>query len=199
VWRISAFEPTVTTYTFREMVFSDIQRMRPKKPPSWRGVLIAIPAHPGIVASLILRAQQVLVRRGGPWVKLAWWLRTLSNVVTGADLVPGAHVGLGLYLVHPVGVCLGYGARVGDNVTMASGVVLGVRDFSEEGEGYGTTASVGNNVTFGAHAVVLGDVHIGDNAVVGANTVVMADVPDDAVVLGVPARRVGTQAKPADA
>jgi serine O-acetyltransferase len=193
---ISAFAPSTTTYTFRQMVFSDIQRIRPRKRPSWLGILVALPAHPGVLASLFLRTQQVLVRRG--WVKAAWWTRTLCNVVLAADIAPGADVGLGIYFVHPSGVCLGYGARVGDNATFASGVVLGVRDLSD-GDGYGTTATVGDNVSFGSHAVVLGGVTIGDNAMIGANTVVVADVPEDAVMLGVPARRVGTQPRPADA
>lgn len=190
------FEPTLTTYGFRQMMFSDIQRIRPLRKPSWRGILIAIPAHPGIVACLFLRTQQVLIRRGR--VRLAYWTRSLCGFLTGADIAPGANVGLGLYLVHPVGVCLGYGSNLGDNITMAAGVVLGVRDLSEEDgrSGYGTTATVGNDVSFGAHAVVLGGVHIGDNAMIGANSVILADVPEDAIMLGVPARRVGTQPKP---
>jgi len=36
-------------------------------------------------------------------------------------------------------------------------------------------------------------VRIGRRAVVGANSVVLSDVPDYAVVIGVPARRVGTR------
>jgi serine O-acetyltransferase len=40
--------------------------------------------------------------------------------------------------------------------------------------------------------VLVGGVRIGTNAVVGANAVVLSDVPDDAVVFGSPARRVGT-------
>jgi len=34
-------------------------------------------------------------------------------------------------------------------------------------------------------------VRIGENAVVGANSVVLKDVPDNAVVLGSPARQIG--------
>ena len=45
----------------------------------------------------------------------------------------------------------------------------------------------------GAHAVLVGPVRIGRNAMVGSNSVVLSDVPDNAVVIGNPARRVGTR------
>jgi serine O-acetyltransferase len=41
--------------------------------------------------------------------------------------------------------------------------------------------------------VLVGGVRIGTNAVVGANSVVLSDVPDNAVVFGSPARRVGSR------
>jgi serine O-acetyltransferase len=203
VARIARIEPTLTTHTFRELMFSDILRFRPRSKPSWRGVLIALPAHPGVLASLFLRAQQVLVRRGR--LRLAWCTRTLCNALTGADIAPGAHVGLGLMIVHPNGVCLGYGSNLGNNITMASGVVIGVRNLHEaeaaagdDGAVLGDVGTIGDGVFFGAHAVVLGGVRVGNNAMIGANSVVLSDVPDDAVMLGVPARRVGTQPPPTD-
>jgi serine O-acetyltransferase len=195
---IATVEPIITKHSFKELIFSDVRRVRPRKKPSWVGVLIAIPAHPGILACLFLRGQQILIRRG--YIKLAYWTRTLCGMLTGADIAPGAHVGLGLYLVHPVGVCIGYGANLGDNITMASGVVIGVRNYGgqqnpvvDEGAAHQPVATVGDNVFFGAHAVLVGDVKIGNNAVIGANSVVGSDVPDNAVMLGVPARIVATR------
>ncbi len=201
---IASIEATITPHTFRELVFSDVQRFRERAKPSWRGVLVALPAHPGMLASLFLRGQQVLVKRGR--MRLAWCTRTLCNTLTGADIAPGAHVGLGLMMVHPNGVCLGFGSRLGDNITMASGVVIGVRNLheaeaaaGEDSAVLGDVGTIGDGVFFGAHAVVLGGVRVGSNAMIGANSVVLADVPDDAVMLGVPARRVGTQPPPGGA
>ncbi|HEY4376930.1 MAG TPA: serine acetyltransferase, partial [Acidimicrobiales bacterium] len=54
-------------------------------------------------------------------------------------------------------------------------------------------ATICDDAVLGAHAVLVGGVRIGRNAMVGANSVVLSDVADDAVVLGNPARQVGTR------
>ena len=41
--------------------------------------------------------------------------------------------------------------------------------------------------------MLVGPVRIGTNAMVGANTVVLSDVPDNAIVMGNPARQVGVR------
>ncbi|WP_253375265.1 DapH/DapD/GlmU-related protein [Okibacterium sp. HSC-33S16] len=50
--------------------------------------------------------------------------------------------------------------------------------------------TVGRNVWIGSNAIILPGVTIGDNAVVGAAAVVTKDVPENAVVVGSPARVV---------
>ena len=49
-----------------------------------------------------------------------------------------------------------------------------------------------DNVVVGSGAQILGPVIIGKNAKVGANAVVTKDVPDNAVMIGIPAKNVGT-------
>jgi acetyltransferase-like isoleucine patch superfamily enzyme len=52
--------------------------------------------------------------------------------------------------------------------------------------------AIGDHVFIGANATVNMGVTIGDHAVVGAGAVVTSDVEPYAIVVGVPARRVGT-------
>ncbi|MEO0490941.1 MAG: serine acetyltransferase, partial [Cyanobacteria bacterium J06659_2] len=57
---------------------------------------------------------------------------------------------------------------------------------------------IGDNVRITAGAKVIGGVKIGNNVTVGANAVVVKNVPDDCVVVGVPAyivRRNGVKVK----
>ena len=43
-------------------------------------------------------------------------------------------------------------------------------------------------MTLGCHVAIIGDVSIGNNVTVGAGSVVVQDVPDNAVVVGNPAK-----------
>ncbi len=178
--------------SFSELVFSDLARYRPGSRGSWIVVLTRMPSIPGLVASVILRAQQVLARSGRP--RLAGMLRTFGNMAIGVDFGPGMVVGKGFALVHPVGVVMGFGARVGDDVSFASGVVLAARHYEardDSGDADQQFAVIEDGAVIGAHAVLVGGVRIGKNAMVGANAVVLSDVPDNTVVMGAPAKRVG--------
>lgn len=92
-----------------------------------------------------------------------------------ADIGPGffARTGLGTIV----------GARkIGENCWINPGVTLGYKDAS------GDMPVIGNNVTIGTGARILGPITVGDNAVIGANAVVTKDVPPNCTVGGVPAK-----------
>ena len=180
--------------TFSELVFSDYARFRPGK-PNWVKVLATCSTTPGVIASVILRAQQCLFRAGQ--VRAANMLRTVGLTLLGADFGPGMDVGTGLLIPHPVGVNIGYGVKIGNNVSLAAGATAAARYY--DGTGQQDFATICDNVVIGAHAVLVGGVRIGVNSVVGANSVVLTDVPDNTTVMGNPARRVGTREPQADA
>ena len=52
--------------------------------------------------------------------------------------------------------------------------------------------TIGNNVSIGANATIIGDITIGNNVIIGAGSVVVKDVPDNCIVAGNPARVIRT-------
>lgn len=62
---------------------------------------------------------------------------------------------------------------------------MGREDYDE---GHVQGAQIGDYVTIGAVANILPQVHIGTNVIVGASALVTKDIPDNKVVMGVPAR-----------
>lgn len=170
---------------FRDLVFSDLERYRPGERTTWRRVLMRCLSNPGMIASLVLRAQQVAMRSGR--VRVAFLLRTAGMLLVGADFVPGMDVGPGLLMPHPNGVVIGNGLRVGANVTFGGGVTAGVKQPDMPGGGFPTVC---DGAIVLANAVLVGPVTIGSYAQVGANSVVLSDVAECTVVFGVPARRV---------
>ena len=117
--------------SFRDLVFSDLRRYRPNEQGSWLRVLARLPFIPGLIASLIVRAQQCLHRAGH--AKLAGLLRTVSTLLLSADFGPGMRIGPGFQLVHPIGVNIGYGLTIGADVTFAGGVTAAARDYDATG------------------------------------------------------------------
>ncbi|MDQ4054996.1 MAG: hypothetical protein M3237_20195 [Actinomycetota bacterium] len=181
--------------SFSELVFSDFARFYPGSTASWPRVLVRVPSVPGLLASILLRAQQCLFRAGR--VRTAGSLRTLGNTLIGADFGPGMQIGTGFMVVHPVGVTIGFGLRVGDNVTFAGGVTAAARHYDAVEGREQEFAVICDSAVLGANSVLVGGVRIGANAMVGANSVVLSDVPDNAVVMGSPARQVGVREVPA--
>lgn len=74
---------------------------------------------------------------------------------------------------HQHGIVIHKYARFGDDCVLRQGVTLGVGNEWIKGRG----PVIGNNVSFGVGAVILGNVKIGDNVQIGPNCVVMNDVP----------------------
>jgi serine O-acetyltransferase len=176
---------------FRDLVFSDLARYRPREEPSWPGVLMRCLSNPGMIASVILRAQQMAMRRGR--VRTAYLLRTVGMILVSADFVPGMDIGPGLMMAHPNGVVIGNGLKVGANVSFGGGVTAGVKqpDASPDEDGYPVIC---DGAIVLAHAVLVGPVRVGMHAQIGANSVLLADAPDYAVMFGMPARKVAERA-----
>jgi serine O-acetyltransferase len=114
-------------------------------------------------------------------------LRTLSRMLsnatrfwTGIEIHPGATIGRRLFIDHGMGVVIGETAVIGDDVHIYHGVTFGGKTL----ESVKRHPTVGNRVTIGAGATLIGNITIGDDAAVGANTTVTHDVTPGSVVVG---------------
>ncbi|MFI2485442.1 serine O-acetyltransferase EpsC [Promicromonospora kroppenstedtii] len=151
--------------------------------PAARSRLEVALAYPGVHALWAYRAAHRLWRV--PAMRLpARLLSQLARAATGIEIHPGARLGQRMFIDHGMGVVIGETAVVGDDVMLYHGVTLGGRSLSR-GKRHPT---LGDRVTVGAGAKVLGPVWIGDDAQIGANAVVVKDVPAGAVAVGIPAR-----------
>ena len=120
---------------------------------------------------------------------LARWISQHARHVTGIEIHPGAQIGKGFFIDHGNGVVIGETAVIGDNVTIYQGVTLGGTG-KDTGKRHPT---IGNNVTIGAGAKVLGPFTVGDNSKIGASAVVLKEVPPNCTVVGNPGRIVRRQ------
>jgi serine O-acetyltransferase len=112
-------------------------------------------------------------------------------MATGVEIHPAANVGDGLFIDHGMGVVIGETADVGHDVTLYQGVTLGGTGFAT-GKRHPT---VGDNVTVGSGAKLLGPIEIGHGAKVGANSVVITDVSPNSTVVGNPGHVVRVDGK----
>src|SRR5688572_29427859 len=114
-----------------------------------------------------------------------------SRAVTGVEIHPAAVIGDDFFIDHGSGVVIGETAEIGDRVTLFQGVTLGGTGFAR-GKRHPT---LGDDVTIGSGAKLLGPIEVGKGAKVGANTVVIADVPANSTVVGNPGHPVRVEGK----
>ena len=125
----------------------------------------------------------------------ARFISQLSRFLTGIEIHPGAKIGKNLFIDHGMGVVIGETSEIGNNVTIYHMVTLGGISPSIDSNNQRQIKrhpTLMDNVVVGSGAQILGPVIIGKNAKVGANAVVTKDVPDNAVMIGIPAKNVGT-------
>jgi serine O-acetyltransferase len=113
---------------------------------------------------------------------LARLVSQLARFYTGIEIHPGAEIGRRLFIDHGMGTVIGETAIVGDDVTLYQGVTLGGTG-KEKGKRHPT---LGNNISIGSGAKLLGNITIGDNVRVGAGSVVLRNVPANSTIVGVP-------------
>ena len=153
-----------------------------RKDPAARSVLEVMLLYPGFHILVYHRIAHWLYEHKHFF--LARWVSQHGRHRTGIEIHPGATIGKCLFIDHGMGIVFGETCEIGDNCTIYHGVTLGGTG-KDTGKRHPT---LGNNVTVGTGAKVLGNIRIGNNVKIGGNSVVVKDVPDNCTVVGVPGR-----------
>ena len=164
-----------------------------KRDPAAKSKLSLILTYPGVkavffhrIANFFSIAKLDLIAR---------IISQFSRFLTGIEIHPKAKIGENLFIDHGMGVVIGETSEIGNNVTIYHMVTLGGISPSINSDNQRDSKrhpTLMDNVVVGSGAQVLGPVVIGKNAKIGANAVVTKDVPENAVMVGIPAKNVGT-------
>ena len=164
-----------------------------QRDPAARSKLSIVLTYPGVKSVFFHRIANNLWNLN--LYTLARIVSQFSRFLTGIEIHPAAKIGKNLFIDHGMGVVIGETSEIGNNVTIYHMVTLGGVSPSIESNQQRNVKrhpTLMDNVVVGSGAQILGPVVVGKNAKVGANAVVTKDVPENAVMVGIPAKNVGT-------
>ena len=167
-----------------------------KRDPAAKSILSIILTYPGVKAVFFHQISNFFYRAGFDLIA-----RIISQTVrffTGIEIHPGAKIGKNLFIDHGMGVVIGETSEIGDNVTIYHNVTLGGSSPSIDSERQRHEKrhpTIGNDVVIGSGAQIIGPIKVGNNSRIAANAVVVKDVPENATMVGIPARAVKLENK----
>ncbi|MDA9684645.1 serine O-acetyltransferase [Candidatus Pelagibacter bacterium] len=167
-----------------------------KRDPAAKSILSIILTYPGVKAVFFHQISNFFYKAGFDLIA-----RIISQTVrffTGIEIHPGAKLGKNLFIDHGMGVVIGETSEVGDNVTIYHAVTLGGSSPSIDSEKQRQEKrhpTIGHDVVIGSGAQIIGPVKVGNNSRIAANAVVVKDVPENATMVGIPARAVKMENK----
>tara|TARA_B100000579_G_scaffold77827_1_gene60366 strand:- start:685 stop:1266 length:582 start_codon:yes stop_codon:yes gene_type:complete len=163
-----------------------------KRDPAAKSKLYVILTYPGVKAIFFHKIANFFSI--AKFDLIARIISQFSRFLTGIEIHPKAKIGKNLFIDHGMGVVIGETSDIGDNVTIYHMVTLGGISPSINSDDQRNTKrhpTLMNNVVVGSGAQILGPVVIGKNAKIGANAVVTKNVPENAIMVGIPAQNVG--------
>ena len=167
-----------------------------KRDPAAKSILSIILTYPGVKAVFFHQISNFFYKAGFDLIA-----RIISQIIrffTGIEIHPGAKIGKNLFIDHGMGVVIGETSEVGDNVTIYHNVTLGGISPSIDSERQRHEKrhpTIGNDVVIGSGAQIIGPIKVGNNSRIAANAVVVKDVPENATMVGIPARAVKLENK----
>ena len=167
-----------------------------KRDPAAKSIVGIILTYPGVKAVFFHQISNFFYKAGFDLIA-----RIISQTVrffTGIEIHPGAKLGKNLFIDQGMGVVIGETSEVGDNVTIYHAVTLGGSSPSIDSEKQRQEKrhpTIGHDVVIGSGAQIIGPVKVGNNSRIAANAVVVKDVPENATMVGIPARAVKMENK----
>ena len=164
-----------------------------KRDPAAKSKISVVLTYPGVKAVFLHRIANFFAV--AKFDLIARMISQFSRFMTGIEIHPKAKIGKNLFIDHGMGVVIGETSDIGDNVTIYHMATLGGISPSINSDDQRETKrhpTLQDNVVVGSGAQVLGPITIGKNAKIGANAVVTKDVPKNGVMVGIPAKNVGT-------
>ena len=161
--------------------------------PAAKSKLSLILTYPGVKAVFFHRLAHFF--SVAKFDLIARIISQFSRFLTGIEIHPGAKIGKNLFIDHGMGVVIGETSEIGDNVTIYHMVTLGgisPSNNSNNQRNIKRHPTLMDNVVVGSGAQILGPVVVGKNSKIGANAVVTKNVEENAVMIGIPAKNVGT-------
>ena len=167
-----------------------------KRDPAAKSIIGIILTYPGVKAVFLHRVSHFFHLAGFELVSRI--ISQITRFFTGVEIHPGAKIGKNLFIDHGMGVVIGETSEIGDNVTIYHAVTLGGSSPSIDSERQRHEKrhpTIGDDVVIGSGAQIIGPVKIGNNARIAANAVVVKDVPENATMIGIPAKAVKLENK----
>ena len=168
-----------------------------ERDPAAKSKLSIILTYPGVKAVFFHRVANFFCV--AKFDLIARVISQFSRFLTGIEIHPKAKIGKKLFIDHGMGVVIGETSEIKDNVTIYHMATLGGISpsiNSNEQRNIKRHPTLEDNVIVGSGAQVLGPVIVGKNAKIGANAVVTKDVPENAVMIGIPAKNINTESEP---
>jgi serine O-acetyltransferase len=152
----------------------------------WKRLVRAAYEHPGLLAVVVYRyGQWQYFRCRFPiWKQFHalnyyywfWWVRTRLQI----ELPRTTAIDAGLRIDHFGGILINCQLIAGKNLTITQGVLVGETDTG--------VPRMGDGVSIGVGAKIIGGLMLHDGVIVGAGAVVTKSFPEGAIVAGVPAK-----------